>query len=139
LNKRGSDIVAAKAGFYIVFLFLFALGIGYSLKFLSEEDFRKADFIEIEKSILMNRVIGCLSGASFGEIDEIKFNENNLKKCLNNEDYQFFISLTKNDGDVVSVSWGQLALDARGSTRFVLFEEEKARLRMAFSKKHVTE
>lgn len=156
MNKKGSGTPAAKMGFYILFLILFALAIGYAVKFVETNETRKVDFTELEKSILINRAISCLSGDYFGDIDKNKFNELILKKCFDNDKFSFLLILDegqlhslsslagpiyqslfepnrKDDGDIVWI--GLPASDySHKTSRYVLVGGNKARLNLFYNK-----
>ena len=74
-----------------------------------------------------------MSNGIFGEVDESKFNELELRKCLDNNLYSFNIALEKESGSS-SVSLGRVNVNSQGALRFVLVNGEKAKLRVVFSK-----
>ena len=135
MNKKGGAVLASKTGFYIVFLILFTLAVGYSLKFIEGGEVRRVDFLDLEKSVIANRVLSCLSKENFGDIDDVKLlDTNGLRNCLDNDIYNIFIILNK-DGDAGgTASLGTISFDAVQENRFVVVDGEKARLEVWFSK-----
>ena len=133
MNKKGSGMLSSKMGFYIFYLILFTLAIGYSTALIERGEVRRVDFIELEKSVIANRIVSCLSNGIFGEVDESKFNELELRKCLDNNLYSFRITLEKENGPP-PVSLGRINVNSQGALRFVLVNGEKAKLRVVFSK-----
>src|SRR3989338_11553255 len=93
MNKKGSGIIASKSGFYILFLIMFAFSVTYAVKYVADNEIRIVDFSDLEKSVIINRVISCLSNGNFGEINKDKFNEDYLRGCLNNDKFNAVINL----------------------------------------------
>lgn len=91
MNKKGR--LASKTAFYMAYALLFALTITYALSFMEDNESRLIDFTEMEKSVLVNRAISCLSKDSFGEIKMEDFNEEVLGKCFNHNDMNFQFTL----------------------------------------------
>jgi hypothetical protein len=130
MNRKGNSTLASKTGFYILFILLFVFAVGYSVSFIERGEIEARDLIEIEKSVIANRVVSCLSGNYFGEIDLEKYNLDGLRNCLKNDNYGFLIKLTENE-DVV---FGDLNFRAEKSRRYVLIEGEKSILEVTYSK-----
>ena len=83
MNKKGG--LFFELGFFAAYIFILFLAVGYSFGFIGQEELRGEEFFEdLEKSVITNRVISCLSGENFGEIDENKVNEDELKNCSRN-------------------------------------------------------
>jgi hypothetical protein len=131
MNKKG-NLIASKMGFYIVFVLLFTLAIGYSLKFIEGREINKIDFLELEDSVVMNRVVNCLSKGSFGDIDSLKFDGYYLRNCLSNDNYGFLIELNGEEDLVYGL--GELSSNSRYVERFVIYEGKEARLKVRYSK-----
>ncbi|MBU2639189.1 MAG: hypothetical protein KKG75_00610 [Nanoarchaeota archaeon] len=133
MNKKGGSTLASKSGFYIIFLILFTFAVLYSVKFIEDKEVRRVDFFQLEDSVVINRVISCVSNDNFGEIDVNKFNEIELRKCLTNTNFNFIIMLdTVDDQKIVSI--GDVGLDYRSIGRYVLVDNKKARIRAGYSK-----
>ena len=95
------------------------------------------DFSDLEKSVIINRVISCLSNGNFGEIDKDKFNEVNLKGCLNNDKFNILILLDDGWNNEI-VSLGIPDANADSIRRYVLIDGEKTRLLVGYSKNVAT-
>ncbi len=134
MNKKGD--VASKAAFYIMYLLLFTLTVGYALRFVEGNEVRQIDFMDLEKSVLINRALSCLSNGNFGEIDRNKFNEEVMSKCLNSNRFSFLIILDEGQiGESDSVSLGgSVGGDSIGVSRMVLVDGNNARLNLYYKK-----
>ena len=135
MNKKGSGTPASKSGFYLLFLVIFTFSIGYAgyaiVKSTDSENI--VDFSELEKSVVINRVISCLSTENFGEIDKNKFNEPYLMNCLNNNNFNILILLDDGWNNEI-VSLGLPDNNANSVRRYVLVDGEKTRLLVGYSK-----
>tara|TARA_Y100000034_G_C6867719_1_gene395676 strand:- start:589 stop:1002 length:414 start_codon:yes stop_codon:yes gene_type:complete len=129
MNKKGGSVLASRTGRYLVFIILFSLSVGFSLKFIERGEFTEVDFLEVEKSVIANRVISCISGDSFGEIDENKFNEAEIRRCFDDNKFNLHLVLDTGRSGLTppSVSLGD-ALEGEFTGRLVLVNGEKARL-----------
>jgi len=137
MNKKGSGIIASKSGFYILFLIIFAFSVTYAVTYVADNEIRIVDFSDLEKSVIINRVISCLSNGNFGEIDKDKFNEVNLKGCLNNDKFNILILLDDGWNNEI-VSLGIPDANADSIRRYVLVDGEKTRLLVGYSKNVAT-
>ena len=132
MNKKGGSEVANETVFNIIFILLFTGALLYSVNFIENREVRRVDFNELEDSIVINRVVSCISGDVFGELDMNKFTEAELRKCLVNEDYDFSMELTgKNPIKIGDQSWSK---DFRISKRYVLVDGEGAKLKVGYRK-----
>ena len=132
MNKKGGSILASKFGFYIVFILLFSLSLVYALKLIERTELTDVKFDEIEKKVMVNRVISCLSGDNFGEIDINKFNEFEVRKCFPNNDFNLRV-LLDNGVDPKRIVLGDIT-QGKSTGRFVLVDGERARLGVSYLK-----
>ncbi len=136
MNKKGSGAPASKSGFYLLYLVIFAFSIGYATYSVigsANEENKIVDFTNLEKSVVINRVMGCLSNGNFGEIDKDKFNEDYLRSCLNNNGFNILILLDDGWNNEI-VSLGVPDSNADSIRRYVLVDGEKTRLLVGYSK-----
>ena len=130
MNKKGVAEVPNQIGFYLILLILLSMAIVYGLKLVSaDDDLERSGLKKIEDSVMINRVVSCLSGNDFGEINKNKFNEVELNKCLGNSDYDFLVSL-----EGVSLPVGEVGIGSRDVERLVLIDGELVRLGVSYSK-----
>ncbi len=133
MNKKGGDILASKTGFYIAYILLFTLAVGYSIKFIQQGEINKESLFRIEDNVIISRVIGCLSTNNFGEIDESKINEVELRKCLKSNVYNFFIRI-ETGKKLYDVNLGEVVIFDREVKRFVLLNKEEGILTVRYNK-----
>ena len=133
MNKKGGDILASKTGFYIAYILLFTLAVGYSIKFIQQGEINKESLFRIEDNVIINRVIGCLSTNNFGEFDESKINEVELRKCLKSNVYNFFIRI-ETGKKLYDVNLGEVVIFDREVKRFVLLNKEEGILTVRYNK-----
>lgn len=133
MNKKG--IIAEKMGFYIAYIFLFALAISFALVFMvgSTTEF---DSDEIEDSIVATRVLSCFSDGEIGVINEEEFNLENLKKCFSEGTYFFKIRLDKEEKKGVPLIVGEEFGYYRTSKRYVKLKEGEGVLEIGYVKNY---
>lgn len=134
MNKKGGDILASKTGFYIAYILLFTLAVGYSVKFIQQGEINKESLFRIEDNVIINRVISCLSSNNFGELDESKINEAELRKCLKSNVYNFFIRI-ETGKKLYDVNLGDVGVfNNREVKRFILLNKEEGILTVRYNK-----
>jgi len=131
MNKRGEgDILAGKGIFYIVFLFLFFFTTAYAIKFVESGEIKILEFEKIEDSVIINRVIACISeDDNFGEIDRSKVE--NLDACFGDSEYSFSVYVTSEEEISYSVGYVE---NPRMVSRIVSYNDQIAKLTVGYNK-----
>ena len=126
--------VASKLGFYLVYVFIFSIGLMFAIGFSSIEGKFIIKNQNVETSVVIDAIVKCFSEERrFGEIDESNFiDSTSLKDCAGTRN-SFDIKLIKTDGQNKRVKFGELGI-VQADTRYVLVDRRPARLEVSYTK-----
>ena len=95
MNKKGGgEILSGKTGYYIVYIFIFAISIAIAAAYINNKVTVDVDFSVLERDVVSSMVFDCLKGSEFGIIDYNKFKkENILKECFDENTYHVKVKL----------------------------------------------
>src|SRR3989344_6834599 len=127
-----AGIIASKTGFYLVYIFVFVIAVVLVANYSNVEN--KCDFNldSVKDSGVINRVVKCLSEENkFGEINEAKLTQDNLKQCFGDR-YSFIIELKKLDGLDKDLELGKVS-ELKQVKRYVLVDKKSAVLEIGYN------
>ncbi|MEK6952394.1 MAG: hypothetical protein AABX29_05240 [Nanoarchaeota archaeon] len=94
MNKKGGgDILSGKTGYYIIYIFIFAICIAIAAAYINNKVTVDVDFSRLEMNVISSMVFDCLKGNQFGIIDYNKFKNENLKECFDENTYHVKVKL----------------------------------------------
>ncbi len=94
MNKKGGgEILSGKTGYYIVYIFIFAISIAIAAAYINNKVTVNVDFSVLERDVVSSMVFDCLKGSEFGIIDYNKFKSENLKECFDENTYYVKVKL----------------------------------------------
>jgi hypothetical protein len=126
MNKKGN--IGARGPYWFFFILLFALWILFLAGQTKPKSVVDVNLNNIRESVVVNRVIVCLSGEEFGVIEISKVNQETIDNCLSN--YNVEIKLESVDGFLFDSLQGKLQ-----ASRYVLVNNKPARLDVRYQEK----
>ena len=94
MNKKGGgEIISGKTGYYIIYIFIFAISIAIAASYINNKVTVDVDFSKLEGDVVSSIVFDCLKGKEFGIIDYNKFKNEKLKECFDENVYHVKVKL----------------------------------------------
>ena len=127
-----AGIIASKTGFYLVYIFVFVVAVVLVANYSNVENKFDFNLDFVKDSVVINRVVKCLSEENkFGEINEAKLTQDNLKQCFGDR-YSFIIELKKLDGLDKDFELGKTN-ELKQVKRYVLVDKKSAVLEVGYN------
>jgi len=127
-----SGMIASKTGFYLMYIFIFVVGITIVANYTNVESKFDSNLEIVQDSVVAERTVKCLSKENeFGEIDESKLTEDSLRNCFG-ERYSFIIKLKKFDGIDKQLTVGN-SNQLKQAKRYVLVDGKSAVLEVGYN------
>jgi hypothetical protein len=126
-----AGIVVDKMGFWVCWFIILIIGTLAVKAFVFVEGEFDFKLEKVEDSVVVNRVVKCFSEEEFGMIDETKFNEASLRKCMGSK-YNLKVDLRKLRGRDRHLEFGELG-EFREINRYVIVDGGGARLEVGYS------
>lgn len=137
MNKRGNGDLGSRGPYYVIVFILVAIAILFAASYVKANPIVDVNSERVEESIVVNRVINCLSeDGEFGIIDEGRINEGNLRECYGK--YDLHVTLFKDyeiSDSVMTTNVGEFAL-SKEKRRYVLVDGEGATLVIKYKEKN---